>query len=222
VPLALVPADVNGRRSTPTLGSWINLAVEGFRLNLPSTVTPESHPNVHLAYWHVRLLAYLFSPASLCQDIMWACKESTNLLLAMPKQLSPLNHHFTCLTGLVAAILSNVEQVQDEGLSLVKSILGSPLPPSGWNAAIIANVEARQRQPVDSSIQKGVDKGTGLQQLADIAATKGGGRPAIASDDLMLRRSPNYEDTGFDPRPLLHSGYLNIIAPLDTALGPIR
>jgi hypothetical protein len=220
-PVALSLTNASRGGPTPILGSWINLAVEELRLQLPDSITTDARPVVHLAYWHVRLLAYLLSPASFAKDFLWACTQSTELLLANANLSSPLNHHFTCLTGLCAAELSRSSKARDEGLSLVKSLMGSPIPPSAWDAAIRDKIDERVRQAVEIGSETSAAD-TGLQHLADLAAAKGSGSGGDAStaisDDFTLRKGDNYEDAGFDPRPMLRHGYLNIIAPLDTAM----
>jgi hypothetical protein len=191
--------------------------VEGFRINLPKTVTPDSHPLVHLAYWHVRLLAYLFSPSSLSSDLLWVCKESVGLLVASPHLVSPLNQHFTCLAGLCAAELSKVERTQDDAAKHVA--------PSAWDAAIRDKIgeTTRAAAAATSTAEATTTTDRNLQRLANLAAatTAEVTKANAAGDSVLLpvrRRADNYEDAGFDPRPMLRSGYLNLIAPLDPAL----
>jgi hypothetical protein len=215
-PLALGLDDTTRNTLTRQLGSWINLAVEDIRLGLPESMTPNSHPIVYLAYWHVRLLTYLFWPSAFARDIMWACQESAGILFAKPETVSPFSQHFMALTGLCATELSKSDTVGDGARSLVERLLTSPVPHSGWNAAIRATLEQKRRHTAEPEV-RGTIGDRGLQHLADLATTKTAGKPESALDEFALRKADDYQDAGFDPRPMLRQGYLNCIAPLDTA-----
>ncbi|KAI1374473.1 hypothetical protein F4677DRAFT_170467 [Hypoxylon crocopeplum] len=195
--------------AAPILSSFFNLSIELFREVLPQSITPSSHPILHMVYWHCRLLAYLFQTNAKSTDILWPCKEAVGLLLTHTQLLSPLNHHFFCLTALSLVELVKVEKTRDEATSLLRQLLDSNLAPSTWDA-IIRDRIAEHIRP--STAQAAANQS--LQHLADLAtatetdATK----PEKNSDPVLLRTSDNYSDVGFDPRALTRGGYLNVLA----------
>ncbi|KAB5583316.1 hypothetical protein GE09DRAFT_947411 [Coniochaeta sp. 2T2.1] len=237
VPMALTPPKQLGAGQGPIVSSWVNLAVESFRLNLPHHVTPGSHPVVHLAYWHCRLLAYLLMPSALSTDVFWAAGETVKLLLRYPQLRSPLNHHFSTLVTAALIELSDVSRTRDEALKLLRELYEKPFAPSGWDGAVSFAIAEKITRPGTSS---GGMNSHNLQHLADLAtatteiaaaaaaavhaavegvAGDGGGDnpapPAAAVEELggeppiKYRTMSEYEDLGFDPRPMLQAGYLN-------------
>lgn len=194
-------------------GVLLNLAVEMYRETFPATVTPSSSPVLHLAYWHLRLLAYLLQPSALSSDIMWAAKSSAELLTGAPEVMSPLNHHFTCLTTLSLIELTKVEKTRIEATRLLKEMLDSPVPQSSWDFAIRDTMAAHIRPSTSSGGDGKVSQG--LQHLADLAAATGlatadGGENS--EDPPAFRNADNYEAVGFNPRPMLRDGYFNALA----------
>ena len=201
----------------------MNLAVESFRLNLAPNITPATHPLIHLAYWHCRLLSYLFSPAALSTDILWAAKSLVELLTAHPHLATPLTHHFSSLAALVLLELNGVDKTREEAAKLAKDILETSISPSAWDEAIREKISDK----LNPSVSSGVDS-QGLQHLADLAtattttpataATAANAAPATAATEavdepVVYRTADNYENAGFDPRPLLQAGYLNAFGP---------
>lgn len=234
VPMALTSPKQLGQYQIPMLSSWVNLSVESFRLNLPAHITPGSHPIVHLAYWHCRLLAYLFMPSSLSSDVLWASKEIVKLLKMHPRLRSPLNHHFSTLVVATLLELSEVAKTRDEAIKLLRELHDKPFARSAWDESIMAAVAEQLARPEAGS---SVDSHN-LQHLADLAtatttdvaaaatsaptttaaatATEDAAAAEEEEEEVVAEEPPvkyrtmsNYEDLGFDPRPMLRDGYLN-------------
>ncbi|KAI0449105.1 hypothetical protein F5B21DRAFT_64976 [Xylaria acuta] len=194
--------------AVPILNSFFNLAIELFREVLPANITPASHPILNLVYWHSRLLSYLFQTNARSKDVIWACKESVGLLLDNIGLLSPLNHHFFCLTTLSLLELARLDKTREEVTPLLKDLLERNLAPSTWDGIIRDRITERLRP---STAQSAADQT--LQHLAELATASGAdaARPENGTEPATLRKSTIYADLGFDPRPILHSGYLNVL-----------
>ncbi|KAI2780375.1 hypothetical protein F4815DRAFT_470015 [Daldinia loculata] len=216
-PVALAPPKVLSPDSgaAPILSSFFNLSIELFREILPQSITPASHPVLHMVYWHCRLLAYLFQTNAKSSDILWPCKETVGLLLTNTQLLTPLNHHFFCLVALSLLELAKVEKTRDEATSLLRQLLDSNLAPSTWDAVIRDRISEHIRP---STAQDAANQS--LQHLADLAtATESEAPKQEKSSDLAsLRTNDNYSDIGFDPRILTRGGYLNVLAETHSSM----
>jgi hypothetical protein len=212
-PVALAPPKAMTHESgaAPILSSFLNLSMELFREMLPSSITPTSHPILHLAYFHCRLLAYLFQTTSKSSDILWPCQKLVGLLTANSQLLSPLNHHFMCLTALTLLELQKVDIHREEATSLLRELLDSSVAPSTWDVPVRDRI-AEQIRP-GTSHAMGATASQSLQHLADLAtATElDAAKQEKSSEAGTLRTSDNYEDVGFDPRTLTRVGYLNAL-----------
>lgn len=202
--------------------------MEMWRAHFPGDIPPTVEPVLHLAYWHCRLLAFMFMPSALITDVTWAVKESVRLLTSHAQMISPLNHHFTSLTTLCLIEMSKAEKSSEEATQLLSNLLGATIAPSAWDEAIRAKIRDALRPRTSSDAAATASQS--LQHLADLAtaADIGGdtnnnavpvpavGAPAVqgADDEPKFRTSDNYEDLGFDPRPMLRTGYLRAIAQL--------
>ncbi|EMR63592.1 putative c6 finger domain-containing protein [Eutypa lata UCREL1] len=215
VPVSLAPPRTLSPASGvgPILSSFFNLSIELFREVLPSTIEPGTHPILHLVYWHSRLLAYLFQTNSKSRDILWPCKESVALLLDNGQVLSPLNHHFFCLTTLSLLELGKVEATREEANDLLKELLHSNHAPSTWDGVIRDRITEGLSPTSQQASTTEMTASQGLQHLADLAtATKvESSKLDKETEASTLRTSDNYEDVGFDPRHLTRGGYLNIL-----------
>lgn len=131
------------------------------------------------------------------------------LLLTNTQLLSPMNHHFFCLTTLSLVELAKVEKTREEATALLRQLLTSNSAPSTWDAVIRDHISEHVRP---STAQAAANQG--LQHLADLAtATEiDAAKSERDSDFVPLRISDNYDDVGFDPRVLTRSGYLNVLA----------
>ncbi|KAI1806292.1 hypothetical protein F4811DRAFT_157435 [Daldinia bambusicola] len=216
-PVALTSPKVLSPESgaAPILSSFFNLSMELFREILPQSITPSSHPVLHMVYWHCRLLAYLFQTNAKSSDILWPCKETVGLLLTNTQLLTPLNHHFFCLSALSLLELVKVEKTHDEATSLLRQLLDSNLAPSTWDAVIRDRISEHIRP---STAQAAANQS--LQHLADLAtATESEApKPEKGSDSASLRTSDNYSDVGFDPRALTRGGYLNVLTETQSSM----
>ncbi|KAI0969532.1 hypothetical protein F4678DRAFT_463320 [Xylaria arbuscula] len=212
-PRALIPDS----SAVPVLNSFFNLAIELYREVLPANITPSTHPLLNLVYWHCRLLSYLFQTNARSQDVIWACKESVGLLLNNTALLSPLNHHFFCLTSLSLLELARAEKTREEVTPLLKDLLERNLAPSTWDGIIRDRITERLRP---STAQSTADQT--LQHLAEMATASGAGsaKPENGIEPTTLRTSTTYADLGFDPRHILHTGYLNVLAGASVASDP--
>lgn len=132
-----------------------------------------------------------------------------SLLLTNTQLLSPLNHHFFCLTALSLVELTRVEKTREEATFLLRQLLESNLAPSTWDAVIRDHISEHIRP---STAQDTANQS--LQHLADLAtATEIDASKLERSSNLIsLRTSDNYSDVGFDPRKLTQAGYLNVLA----------
>lgn len=195
--------------AVPILNSFFNLAIELFREVLPANITHSTHPILILVYWHSRLLAYLFQTNALSEDVIWACKETVGLLLNNTVLLSPLNHHFFCLTTLSLLELARLDKTREEVMPLLKDLLERNLAPSTWDGIIRDRITERLRP---STAQSTADQT--LQHLAELATASGAEavKPENDTEPVVARTSTTYGDLGFDPRPILQTGYLNVLA----------
>lgn len=219
-PVSLAPPQALSSDSgaLPILNSFFNLSIELFREVLPASITPSTHPILNLVYWHSRLLSYLFQTNAMSKDVIWACKESVGLLLNNTALLSPLNHHFFCLTTLSLLELARLEKTQEEATPLLKDLLERNLAPSTWDGVIRNRITERLRP---STAQSAADQT--LQHLAELATASGAdtAKSESGTGPAMLRTSTTYADLGFDPRPILHIGYLNVLAGVSFASDPL-
>ncbi|KAI1345428.1 hypothetical protein F5Y01DRAFT_61847 [Xylaria sp. FL0043] len=219
-PVSLAPPQALSPDSSaiPILNSFFNLSIELFREVLPANITPSTHPILNLVYWHSRLLSYLFQTNAKSKDVIWACKESMGLLLNNTVLLSPLNHHFFCLTALSLLELARAEKSREEVIPLLKDLLERNLAPSTWDGIIRDRITERLRP---STAQSTADQT--LQHLAEMATASGVdvAKPENGVEAATLRTSTTYADLGFDPRPILHGGYLNVLAGASFASDPL-
>ena len=215
-PVSLAPPQTLTPASgvAPILSSFFNLSIELFREVLPSNIEPATHPVVHLVYWHTRLLAYLYQSNSKSTDILWSCKESVALLLTNPQVLSPLNHHFFCLTTLSLLELSNVKGTQEEAKGLLIELLDSNHAPSTWDGVVKGRITDNLRPNTPQATESSnATADQNLQHLADLATASKGDPAKLDKESVTesLRTRDDYGDVGFDPRALTRGGYLNVL-----------
>lgn len=149
--------------------------IDNYREDLPAHIEPASHPLVHLAYWHCRLLLLLLTPGAIPAEISWPTKELINLLDANNHLRSPLVNHFASLVTMSLARLVKLDKSREEATQLSKDILDKP---SGvWDSAREKLTELLQ--PASSAE---VAASQGLQHLADLATAHEGIAPE--SDDI--------------------------------------
>ncbi len=204
----------------PSYGRGLSVTLDGtmemWRTDLPSSFNSADNAALFLAYWHCRLLVYLLMPSVLTKDVMWAAKESAELLRTNTHLTSPLHHYFTTLTALALTELAKVDESRDEATRVIISeYLETNVPSNSWELAVREMLKDRLRPTTSSGIEGTASQS--LQHLADLAAAKSATtistdeakkRPAV---DGSLRTADDYEDLGFNPRPMLRAGYMNAV-----------
>lgn len=211
--------------SAARAAATFHLNMEMWRAHFPGDIHPDVEPILHLAYWHCRLLAFLFTPSSLLTDVLWAVKESVGLLTTHSQMISPLNHHFTSLVALCLIELANLKASEGEAKELLHQLLEANIAPSSWDGPIRNKIRESMRPLPNDSTEATASQS--LQHLADLAAAEvppaggsnGGSAPVAPMQpdhgDVegvpKFRTSDTYEDLGFDPRQMLCNGYLNAI-----------
>ncbi|KAF4345955.1 n-terminal binuclear zn cluster-containing protein [Fusarium beomiforme] len=162
--------------------------VENYREDLPAHILPTSHPVVHLAYWHCKLIVVLLTPGATPAETLWPTKEVMNLLFANEHLRSPLINHFVSLVAMSLAKLVKIDKSREEATQLIKDIIEKPN--EMWNG--VRDKLAEFLRPT-SSVEAAASQG--LQHLADLATAHEG----IA---------PGGDDISFGPS--LASGYLDM------------
>ncbi|KUI69787.1 hypothetical protein VM1G_05075 [Cytospora mali] len=227
-----VPASVLAPSNlTPGAGAraaaTFHLNMEMWRAHFPGDIPSDVEPVLHLAYWHCRLLAFLFMPSSLLTDVSWAVRESVGLLTTHSQMISPLNHHFTSLVALCLIELAKLEASREEANELLNRLLEANIAPSNWDEQIRVKIRDALRPSSSSAAEATASRS--LQHLADLAtatessmtgANNTGPTPVVPTipgpenmeEQPKFRTSDAYDDLGFDPRPMLREGYLSAIA----------
>lgn len=205
------PKSVTGQ---PVLSYMMHVSMELFRDFIPPQCTPQEFPTLHLAYWHCRLLAYLFQVHAKPTDLMWVCKESASILLDQPLLITPLTHHFFCLTTLTLLELRKVDSTRDEASLFLKDLLNRSSAPSSWDAVIRDRIAGYTKPTAaQGSMEAAASQGT-LQHLADIA-TAAELNTAEVDKDTEPTTAPTvdgHDSASMDAQSLIFGGYLNAMA----------
>lgn len=149
------------------MASILHDYIENYREDLPAHIEPTSHPIVHLAYWHCKLLITLLTPEAPTADIMWPTKEQINLLTANAHLRSPLVNHFASLVAMALSKLLKLDRSREEAAQLTKDIVERA--GSVWDG--VRDKLAEQLRP-PSSVEAAASQG--LQHLADLATAHEG------------------------------------------------
>lgn len=197
------------------VGSFMDAWVEDFREDLPAHIEAGSYPVVHLVYWHCRLLAYLLNPSAQSTDALWPSQELVNLLVSHSQLITPMHHHFTVLAILTLVELTKVDKTKEDATRLLGEFSDSSLPASVFDGLVRDKIADHLRPPTSAtaalaSSAMEVAASQGLQHLADLA-TLSSAAVGKQDDAPAYRTALNYQDMGFDPRPLLLVGYLNVV-----------
>ncbi|KAI8223995.1 putative transcriptional regulatory protein [Colletotrichum sp. SAR 10_96] len=199
------------------IGSFMDAWVEDFREDLPPHIEAGTYPVIHLVYWHCRLLAYLLNPSAKSADALWPCQETISLLLGQSQLVTPLHHHFTVLTVLILVELAKVDKTKEEATRLLGDFRDSSLPTSVFDGLVRDKIADHLRPStiasttaasVPSAMETAASQG--LQHLADLA-TLSSAAVEKTEEPPAYRTAPNYADMGFDPRPVLLTGYLHVV-----------
>lgn len=159
------------------IASVLNDYLENFREDLPAYITPNEFLNVHLAYWHSRVLLNLLTPTTTPSALLWSTTELITHLSAEPEAKTPLTHHFTNLLIVALSKLLGMEAVKESALQLARDLLEQS--GSVWDD-VREKLARMARLP--SSVEAAASQG--LQHLADLA-TAGGGEVADASEHVV-------------------------------------
>ncbi|KAJ4254349.1 Glucose-responsive transcription factor [Fusarium torreyae] len=162
--------------------------IENYREDLPAHIEPASHPLVHLAYWHCKLIVVLLTPGATPAETMWPTKELINLLFANEYPRSPLVNHFASLVSMSLSKLVKIDRSREEATQLIKDIVEKP-------AAVWDGVRDKLADHIRPTSSVEATASQGLQHLADLATAHEG----IA---------PGADDIAFGPS--LASGYLDV------------
>ncbi|KAF4780818.1 hypothetical protein HER10_EVM0002944 [Colletotrichum scovillei] len=197
------------------VGSFMDAWVEDFREDLPAHIEPNIYPVIHLVYWHCRLLAYLLNPSAKSTDVLWPGQELINLLIGHSQLITPLHHHFTVLAVLTLVELAKLDKTKEEATRLLGEFRDSSLPASVFDGLVRDKIADHLRlstntaaAPAPSAMEAAASQG--LQHLADLA-TLSSAAVEKTEEAPTYRTALSYEDMGFDPRPLLLIGYLNVV-----------
>ncbi|XEV04193.1 hypothetical protein FSHL1_009480 [Fusarium sambucinum] len=141
--------------------------IENYREDLPAHIEPASHPMVHMAYWHCRLLVILLTPGATPSETMWATKELINLLSANDYLRSPLVNHFVALVSMSLAKLIKLDRSREEATQLIKDIIDKP-------ATVWDGVREKLTDKLRPASSVEATASQGLQHLADLATAHEG------------------------------------------------
>ena len=188
------------------VGSDIVDALLDFWLDhIPQAMTSATHPVVYLAYWHCRIVGYLLNPAAKSTDLLWASRELAQLLSSHHELQTAIHHNLACLAGLILGELTRVDKTREEATAALADFREWRFTFPSWDVLLRARVNEKLRPSTSSGVEATASQS--LQHLADLATAAGATK---AADKLDPLRSPeDYEQMGFDPRPLLTGGYLN-------------
>lgn len=174
-PLGIRPSLDPFGDSPPVLGSFGNAIAESVRWQFPAELDDAREPGLHLAYWHFRLLAQLFSPCWSPGLSLQCCRNLVRLLMGNALMINPLTHHFVSLCSLVLMELSKVENVtvREEATKLAKDLIDYDIAPSPWNVVVRAMLGEKTPSPSLTSSETSQT----LQTLAELAASVEGTAP---------------------------------------------
>jgi hypothetical protein len=158
----------------PTIAAILSDYIENYREDLPVNIEPATHPLVHLAYWHCRLVVVLLTPGATPAEIMWPTKELIELLSINADIRTPLAKHFSFLVALSLAKLCRLEASSEEAVQLAREILDKP--GGVWDS--IRDKLSERARPTSSAE---AIASHGLQHLADLA-TAHQGEAAVAGE----------------------------------------
>ncbi|KOS19868.1 putative transcriptional regulatory protein [Escovopsis weberi] len=172
----------------PSMAAILGDYIENYREDLPGHIEAASHPLVHLAFWHCKLLVTLLTPGVSPTETLWPTSELADLLLRNAQLRSPYTNHFVSLAVMSLARLAKTDASREGAVRVMKDILDRP-PGGHWDA--VRDKLTDQLRPTTTAE---ATASQGLQHLADLATAHEG---IAAGDDLSFA-------------PTLASGYLDI------------
>ncbi|KAK4217222.1 glucose transport transcription regulator RGT1 [Rhypophila decipiens] len=175
-PLGVRPSLDPFGESPPEIGSFSNAIAESLRWQFPAELDEAREPGLHLAYWHFRLLAQLFSMSWSPELSLQCCSNIVRLLLSNAQLINPLTHHFVSLCSLVLMELTKADMHREEAKKLAKDLVDFGIAPSPWNSMVQSTLAAKLAAlgPTGPDFDKKAVQGEtnqNLQQLADLPAS---------------------------------------------------
>lgn len=104
---------------------------------------------------------------------------------------------------LVLVELSRLDKTKETASRLLAEFRKMPTSSNSWDGIVADRIEDLLRQAAGGQ--------GSLLQLADVAASSTVPEAEKQEDAHSPRSATDYEDMGFDPRPLLTTGYLKFI-----------
>ncbi|KAI9756210.1 MAG: transcriptional repressor general negative regulator of transcription subunit 4 [Chaenotheca gracillima] len=214
--------------SAPLLGRLLAGELDRFRESIDANLP--TLPIVHLAYLHVSALVKRFTSPTNPHEILEPVETLVAALSASLIHTTPLSHHFSALTALTLAELSDVPETKELALKSLHAFHdtlqhGAPEDPNpaeniSWHTAIRDIVARKLHNAAAPSTATTTTNQGGLQRLADLAVGERGqaeSQPAAASSSSQGGEQPSAAatttaDKGFDPMYLTREGYLNLAA----------
>lgn len=196
-------ANTQGLEVERVLAAFLDDYVENFREDLPGHIDPLGYPVVHLTYWHCRLVAYLLDPSVRAMDLLWPCRETVAILLAVPRLVSPFQHHFRAVVMLTLAELARADKTRDEASKLLGDLRKLPISTAVSDGIIGDRI-------VDMLAQAGSSQAL-LQQLAEVAASSSLAIENDKREETPTPPRPDDENICSDLRRLLTSGYFKFV-----------
>ncbi|KAI9736562.1 MAG: Glucose-responsive transcription factor [Claussenomyces sp. TS43310] len=226
----IAPSDVTalGSSSAPIISTLLVGELERFRESFPASLTPESSPLVHLAYWHLRLLMKRATPASDPSELAGPAMRIITLLTGSPTFTSPLLHHFSVLAALTLIDLLDLESTRDEAEVGIKMLRESYAPLSAWDMAIRDTIQKKRHSSgivastTAAASQHALTASQGLQHLADLATATEADRSEALSEtrpETVASAPPTTvaaNQAAWDSTALTRNGYLSALTPDDS------
>ncbi|KAJ2898575.1 uncharacterized protein MKZ38_003820 [Zalerion maritima] len=212
--------------STSIVRSGGTAFVDSWRRALPNSVTPTTHPVVHIAYWHSKVISYIISCAPPSNDVVklrqlqWCVSKLVTSLTESPQLPAPFMHHFASLACLAIGELKKVPEARGEASDLASQLLEANVSVEAWRDSIRHLIE-HAKDDADGSIATATAQSAasqGLQHLADLATTglaAAGDVPEASADGGSALMPPRDIVTDqFNPFFIVEEGYLNVVSRL--------
>lgn len=214
--------------SIPLLGSIRAVGtslLNQWRHGLPDTITPTTHPLVHLTFWYTRVIFEMaklvppYNDPAAATLFSWCVRNLVHSLVNGTQYSTPLFHHFGCLASLALCELNKVPAAREEAANLAGEILQANIAAGVWTDSIRSLAEDVKGFPGGGDhTDARAAAGQGLRHLADLATTglaAVGDKPETsAAADEGPGQSAAVEPTGskFNPFSILECGYLGSIS----------
>ncbi|KAI9054546.1 hypothetical protein LZ554_001702 [Drepanopeziza brunnea f. sp. 'monogermtubi'] len=185
----LVPTDLPlfSVASGPIYGTLLRGELERFRETLPASFFPPSNaPEIHICYWHLRILVDLTLPVVEPSDLLVSASNIVSQLMNNPGLIAPLTYHSTTLAALTLLDLTEYEATREEAERCLQALLESRIAPSAPDAAVgdlIANRKQQAANLASTESKHAAVASQSLQRLADLATATEEGRDVAVSNE---------------------------------------